>query len=264
MQTFAKVLAAWVAVGGGLGVVSAGAAEPRGKAVVLVAGATGGTGREVVERTLAAGHEVRVLVRDEAKARERFGDRVTYATGDVLKPATVSAAMANVDYVISAIGSNTRQDPANKPEFVDYGGVKTLVESARAAKVRQFVLVSSMGVTDPNHMLNRVFDDVLKWKLKGEDALRASGVPYTIVRPSGLQNGPGGTTGFRTTQGDPKGGTGLIARGHVAAICVAALGRDEALGKTFEVAGDKAAAPPEWNTFFAQLARDAAPAPVNE
>lgn len=266
MQGLAKVLAVLLAAGcGGLSAGANAAGDPGGgRAVVLVAGATGGTGREVVTRALAAGHEVRVLVRDEARARERFGERVTYAVGDVLEPATIRAAMQDVDYVISALGSNTRQDPANKPEFVDYGGVKTLVEEAHAAKVRQFVLVSSMGVTDPNHMLNRVFDNVLTWKLKGEDVLRASGVPYTIVRPSGLQNAPGGKAGFRTTQGDPKGGTGLIARDDVAAICVAALGRADALGKTFEVAGDKSAVPPAWDSFFATLKRDTAPATVNE
>jgi hypothetical protein len=50
-----------------------------------------------------------------------------------------------------------------------------------------------MGVTDPDHMLNKILDNVLVWKLRGEDALRAAGVPYTIVRPGGLQDGPGGS-----------------------------------------------------------------------
>lgn len=226
-------------------------------ALVLVTGATGGTGREVVEQALAAGYAVRALVRDEAKARALFGDRVGYITLDVRDSAALPAAVEGVDYVISALGANSRRDPTNKPELIDYGAVKVLAESAQKAGVKQFVLLSSMGVTDPNHMLNKILDNVLLWKKRGEDALRATGMPYTIVRPGGLRDGGRGESGgLIVLQGDPQ-QLGQVTRGDVAAILVHALANDAALFRTFEVIGDPNGSPPDWGSFFDGLERDA-------
>lgn len=226
-----------------------------GAETVLVAGATGGTGREVVHLALARGFAVRALVRDEPKARALFGDRVTYVVTDVRESAALPAAVAGADYVICALGSNSRREPDNKPELIDYGAVKGLADSAKVAGVRQFVLLSSMGVTDPDHMLNKILDNVLLWKKRGEDALRASGVPYTIVRAGGLRDGPAGDGGITVMQGDPK-AMGQIARADVAAILVAALGRKDARAKTFEVIGNPNGTPPDWDRFFEELHAD--------
>lgn len=227
-----------------------------GPALVLVTGATGGTGREVVNQALAAGYAVRALVRDEAKARALFGERVSYIALDVRDSAAIPAAVAGVDYVISTLGSNARSDPTNTPELIDYGAVKALAESAQAAGVKQFVLLSSMGVTDPNHMLNKILDNVLLWKKRGEDALRATGMPYTIVRPGGLRDGEkGGSGGLTVLQGDPQ-QLGQVTRGDVAAILVQALANDAALFRTFEVISDPNGSPPDWNTFFDGLEPD--------
>ena len=61
---------------------------------------------------------------------------------------------------------------------------------AAAADLNQFVLVSSGGVTHEDHVLNKMFNNVLIWKFKGEEAVRNSGVPYTIFRPGGLVDKP--------------------------------------------------------------------------
>jgi uncharacterized protein YbjT (DUF2867 family) len=224
--------------------------------VLLVVGATGGTGQEVVKQGLAAGYRVRALVRDEAKARELLGDNVQYFVGNVRDPATLTAAFRGSEYVVSALGSNSRRDPDNKPEFIDYGGVKTVAEAAKAADVRQVVLVSSMGVTDPDHMLNKALDNILVWKLRGEDALRASGVRYTVVRPGGLTNDAGGQSGILAMQGDPKGTVGRISRADVAAVCIAALGRKDAYGKTFEIISDKDKKTVDFAALFGSLKTD--------
>lgn len=223
--------------------------------LLLVAGATGGTGRHVVEQALAAGYRVRALVRDEARARTLFGDRVQYVVGDVREPATLTPAVAVADYVISAIGSNSSGEPENTPERIDYRGIEALALAAKQAGVKHFVLVSSMGVTNPDHLLNRILDGLMRWKLAGENALRASGVPYTIVRPGALKDSPGGE-GLRVMQGDPRDVVGQIARADVAAVTVHALGRAEAMGKTLEVLGDTAAPPPDWERFFSALRTD--------
>jgi uncharacterized protein YbjT (DUF2867 family) len=236
-----------------------GAARGKGGAasgpLVLVAGATGGTGQEAVRQALAQGFAVRVLVRNEDAARPLLGEKVQYAVGNVRDPAAVAKAVKGVTYVISALGSNSQRDPENKPEFIDYGGTKNLVEAAKAAGVKQFVLVSSMGATHEDHPLNKMFDNILVWKLKGEDALRASGVPYTVVRPGGLRNSPAGQTALTALQGDPK-VNGQVSRADVAAICVAALGNKAAQGKTFEVIGADGAPPSDWTAFFAALRAD--------
>jgi len=235
--------------------VGLGSDEPE-KARVLIVGATGGTGQAAVEQALDKGYMVRVLVRDKERASTLFGDRVTYVVGDVREPRTLRAAMRDVQYVISAVGSSGARDPENSPELVDYGGVKALAEAARVARVQHFVLTSSMGVTNPENRLNQILDNILIWKLKGETALRATGVPYTIVRPGGLTNDPGGQQGLKVMQGDPKEVTGKISRADVASVLVNALGRRDALGKTFEVISDPKTSSVDWDRLFSGLKPD--------
>ena len=224
--------------------------------VVLGAGATGGTGQEVVEQALARGLRVRALVRDDAKARQLWGDRVQYAVGDVREPRSLKRAVKGVDQVISALGANVHRDPENSPERVDYAGVKALAEAAKAGGVSQFILVSSMGVTHPDHQLNAMLDNILSWKLKGEDAVRATGIQYTIVRPGDLTNEPGGRRGVRIMQGDPANGLGSVSRADVAAILVSAIGRQDLYGKTFEVVGDHERPRIEWASLYTGLQPD--------
>ncbi|MFW2403541.1 MAG: SDR family oxidoreductase [Gammaproteobacteria bacterium] len=221
--------------------------------LVLVAGATGRTGTEIVTELLANGYRVRAFVRDIEKAREKLGDEIEFAQGDVRQLATIEAALTGVDALISAIGAG-RGDPSNGPEFVDYGGVKNLADAAVAANLRQLVLVSSMGVTQEDHILNKMFNNVLIWKFKGEEALRASGVPYTIVRPGGLTNAEGGEVEIVFQQGDTE--AGAIPRADVARVCVAALDSEDALNKTFEINSGKNPPAPEVSAAFAALETD--------
>ena len=223
--------------------------------IVLVAGAAGGTGREIVRELNAGGYSVRALVRDPAAARATLGDTVEYVTGDVRQRASLDAALKGVRFVISAIGAS-RKDPANGPEFVDFQGVRNLADAAAAAKVEQLVLISSAGVTHEDHVLNRMFNNVLVWKGKGEAAVRASGVPYTIVRPGGLTNTAGGKTGVRLEQGDK--GTGFVPRADVARVCVAALKSPAARNRTFELYSAQTGPDMDWDAAFGQLAADGA------
>jgi uncharacterized protein YbjT (DUF2867 family) len=200
--------------------------------LILVAGATGRTGQLVVSELLASGYRVRAFVRNAEEAREKFDVDIDFAVGDVRQRESIDAALDGVAAIICAIGAG-RGDPSNGPEFVDYGGVMNLVEAARDADLRQFVLMSSGGVTHEDHVLNKMFDNVLIWKFKGEEAVRNSGVPYTIVRPGGLIDKPSDPSAVILQQGDS--GEGMIPRADVAIILVNSLQYPEALGKTFEV-----------------------------
>lgn len=219
---------------------------------VLVIGATGRTGREIVSAAQTRGLQVRVLVRDLSSAQARFANTVEYVVGDVRKPQDMGEWMKDVDYVISALGSNVRREPENTPQRIDYAATRDLAAAAAAAKIKHFVLVSSMGVTHDDHMLNRMLDNILKWKLQGEDALRDSGVPYTVVRPGGLRDGPRSGL-IRVKQGDDPADQGQISRADVAYVCLEILGRPEALGKRFEIVAE------EWSSRLSTLKMDPQP-----
>ncbi|AET04303.1 protein HIGH CHLOROPHYLL FLUORESCENCE PHENOTYPE 173, chloroplastic isoform X2 [Medicago truncatula] len=108
----------------------------------------------------------------------------------------------------------------------------------------RFVHVSSAGVTRPERpgldlskqppavRLNKELDYILTYKLKGEDLIRESGIPYVIVRPCALTEEPAGAD-LIFDQGDNI--TGKISREEVARMCVAALESPYACDKTFEV-----------------------------
>ena len=224
---------------------------------LLVIGATGGTGREVVRQAEARGLKVRAFVRDEARARATLGERIEYVEGDVRSGTGIDVAMHGVDYVVSALGSNVRVDAQNTPEKVDYEGIRKLAETAARTGVRHFVLVSSMGVTHEDHPLNKMFGNILVWKRKGEEAVRASGVPYTIVRPGGLLDTSGGKADIRAFQGDDLKNNGRIPRADVAAVCLNALGNSRAAGKTFEIVSGVEGNRVDWNGLFAGLKADA-------
>lgn len=234
--------------------------KPRasGPAVVLVAGATGKTGRLILEQLRRDPRfAIRPMARDVAAARKNVGAEYAWVAGDVTRPETLGPALTGVSLVLCAIGATERSGP-NSPEHVDYGGVKNLTDAARAAGVRQLVLESSMGAGSGGGLLGMVLNllsgDVLKWKAKGEAHLRASGVPYTIIRPGGLTDDPAGQTGIVFRQGDER--SGRIARGDVAEVMIATLDNPDALRKTFESFSDANARRDAWRTGFSALRPD--------
>lgn len=229
------------------------------RGTVLVVGATGKTGKLIVPRLLEEGYQVKAFVRDATKARKELGRDIQLATGDVTIPATIEVAMDGVDLVISAVGAGAASGN-NRPEKVDFEGVQNLAAAAVAANVQHFVLISSMGVTHEDHVLNRMFGKVLIYKAQGEQALRDSGVPYTIVRPGGLVNTPGGERRVVAIQGDPIMDSAQIPRADVAEVCVQALAQPAARNRTFEIYTEEGVAVSDWAAFFAPLEPDPQPA----
>ena len=225
---------------------------------VLVPGASGKSGRFVMAILAEQGYDARGMTRNVERAAAASDADYTWVQGDAKNPEDLTAAMDGVDYVICTIGT---QEPTgdNSPEFVDYGGVKNLVDAAKAANVKHFVLLSSAGASreDPEDRLNKMFGNVVIWKHRGENYLKASGLDYTIVRPGGLLENlyEQGERGLKFEQGDM--GTGIIHRGDVAEVLVAALQDPAAKGKSFELYSDETAPPDNWRDGgFAGLTPD--------
>lgn len=198
---------------------------------ILIAGATGKTGRIIVQMVLDRGDRPRILVRDQDLAQNLFGDQVDVYVGDVRQPESLLPAVSGVDILISAIGTRT---PVGKncPKRVDYEGVINLIQAARESGVQRFILISSISVTQPNHPMN-CFGRILEWKLKGENALRESGLSYAIIRPGGLVDSSEGEKLWIFDQGDKILGT--ISRTALAEICLCAADYPQNLHITFEI-----------------------------
>lgn len=220
--------------------------------VVVVLGGSGRTGLNTVKYLMDAGATVRAGTRDPAKAAETHGSDINWVKLDVTDKTSLEQAMEGATYVISSIGNN--KDAAN----VDYGGVASAVDAAKAAGVKHFTLISSAGVTQPDHFLNRVFNNLLMWKFKGEQHLRASGLDYTIIRPYGLQDDLDARSKFTSIlflQGDDI-PNGVIDRKDVAKVALASLKAEGASGKTFELTNYLAFAPKNWDVQFAMMPAD--------
>lgn len=216
------------------------------KGKVLVAGATGKTGRWVVSRLQRYGVPVKVLSRSEEKVRT-LGE-VEIVTGKIQNDEDVARAVEGCSAVISALGSSEVFGEAS-PGEVDRDGVIRLVDQAAKAGVKHFGLVSSMAVTKWYHPLN-LFGGVLTKKFEAEEHLRnvfgKEGRSYTIVRPGGLKDGEPLLHELHVEQGDNM-WSGWINRGDVAELLVVSLWTDKARNKTFEVVNEGEGEQPQDN-----------------
>jgi len=217
----------------------------------LVAGATGETGRRIVRVLVAKGMPVRALVRDREAAREVLPNPVEIATGDVLEPGTIEAAIADCTVLICATGARPGFDPTG-PYQVDYEGTKNLIDVAKAHNIQHFVLVSSLCVSRFFHPLN-LFWLVLWWKKQAEDYLINSGLTYTIVRPGGLKSDDTDARPLIMAPADTL-FEGNVPRLKVAETCVEALTSPSAHNKVLEIIAQANAAEKSYPELFASVA----------
>jgi uncharacterized protein YbjT (DUF2867 family) len=185
----------------------------------LVVGATGETGRRIVQQLVNRGIPVRAVVRDPVKAQSILPTAAELVVGDVLQPETLKAAMADCTVVLCATGARPSLSPLG-PYQVDYEGTKNLIDVAKAAQVEQFVLVTSLCASRFFHPLN-LFWLILVWKHQAEQYLQQSGLTYTIVRPGGLKNVEDESS-IVMSKADTL-FEGSIPRTKVAQVCVEAL-----------------------------------------
>jgi uncharacterized protein YbjT (DUF2867 family) len=148
--------------------------------MILVAGATGVLGSEIVRRALVAHEEVRAMVRSTSNpgAVDRLrksGAEIVVA--DVKDPATLVAACKGVDAVISGITAITTAQPGDSFDATDGQGTKNLIDAAKKSGAKKFVFVSFDTAHVPDAPLAQA-------KRSAEEHLKKSGMDYTILHPS--------------------------------------------------------------------------------
>jgi uncharacterized protein YbjT (DUF2867 family) len=145
--------------------------------MILLAGGTGLLGTQVVHLLTARGHHLRVLTRDPKTAGHLSSEYVETVTGGVQNRAAIERALARARVVISAIqGFSGTGD--SSPRTVDLQGNSTLIQAAWKAGVEHFILVSVHGAA-PDHPM-----ELFRMKYLAEQELKASGLSWTIIRPT--------------------------------------------------------------------------------
>ncbi|XXX72169.1 SDR family NAD(P)-dependent oxidoreductase [Sorangium sp. So ce134] len=191
--------------------------------MILITGATGTIGREVVRQLVERGAPIRAMTRDPARAAA-FGREVDVVRGDLEEPASLRAALDGVEalFMLSAPGPSIAAHDVAMVDAAKKGGVKRLVKlSAFGADLR-----------------SRVGD----WHRAGEHAARTSGLAWTLLRPVGFASNvlqwaaairAGGVVPIWTGDGRQ----GIVHPRDVAAVAVAALTSDRHDGRTYTLTG---------------------------
>lgn len=157
---------------------------------IAVFGASGSTGREVVDQALAKGHEVSVLVRDPAAYNVRH-DRLEVVVGDIGQAQSVEDVVRGQDSVISALGSTKRG-----PVTVCSDGAKAIMTAMEKHDLRRLLAVSVYGAGSSRDrslfviLTRAMLGKNMLDKDRMEELIHASSLDWTIVRPPRLTAGP--------------------------------------------------------------------------
>ncbi len=218
---------------------------------VLVTGGTGFIGPHVVRAIADKGHEPKLLVRDSTRSRELPGQPVV---GEMTNTVSLQHAVEGVDAVVHLVA--IRQGPEEEFKRVMEQGTRDLVTAAKDAGVKRLVLMSALGTSEQTK--NLVPYHHAKWEM--EQAVKGSGIEHTIFRPSFVFGRGGGIlpTFRKLAKLTPV--TPIIGSGEqriqpiwiddVAAYFAAALEKENAANKTFELGGPEAVT---WNEFWQRL-----------
>lgn len=228
---------------------------------VLVIGATQGTGALIVPRLLRDGYAVRVLARTPERARASFGNSVDVAEGDVTKPDTLPAAMDGIHHLILTVGVTRRPAPESLVKATEYDGTLNVLAAAREARLPgRFMYMGAIGTTRGSIAslgLNLIKGNTLRWRRRAEEAIRASGLAYTIVHAGILVNAPPGTRRVYVAQeGYPMSLRYRVGREDAAEVFVQALARPQTRNTTFDAVWGKGRGGTTWDHVFTGLRPD--------
>jgi len=218
-------------------------------AKLLITGGTGFVGGYVMDALIEAGHSVRALVRSGEVPQKALEEKpVEFAGGDVVSGAGLEEAATGMDAVVHLVGI-IRERPGAGFEEVHVKGTENMLRAAAAAKVRRFIHMSALGSRPDG--VSRYH----KTKWRAEEAVRASGIPYVIFRPSVIF-GPGdefinklrsfyNNPFFVPVIGNGKPKLQPVYAKDVARCFASAVDNPAALNRAFELAGPKEYSTPQ-------------------
>lgn len=200
---------------------------------IAIAGANGQIARLLHPMLIEAGHEVRGIIRkkEQADSLEEMG--VEPVVADIEAEEDLSDAVGDADAVLFAAGAGAGSG-AERKWSVDRDGAIKLIDACKANGIHRYVIISAMGLETPRG--SEVFRVYQKAKLEADNALKESGLDYTIVKPG------------RLTDDSPSGlieagknlDSGEIPRADVAAVLAAVFDDDSTAGLEFDlVSGDQ-------------------------
>ena len=189
----------------------------------LITGATGDVGSKVVKQLIQRGERPRVFARNAEKAHAQFGDKVDIVSGDLSDAASLQRALAGVEKLF-LVNSG--------PQIPVLDGLA--VQAAKTAGVRHIVKLSSLDVEQKLA--------IGAWHAKGEAAIRASGIRFTFVRPTGFMSNLLAWSRSIVAEGIVRSSTGdgkrpFIHSEDIAAVAVRALTADDYVGKALPITG---------------------------
>jgi len=197
---------------------------------VAIAGAHGKIAMLLGEMLVRRGDIVWGLIRNPDHEADLQAIGVEPVVCDLESDHDVTEAVGGAESVVFAAGAGPGSGAARK-RTMDLGGALKLIDASRAKGIRRYLMVSAMGAADPPAEGGDVFAEYLRAKAEADEALRASGLEYTIVRPG------------RLTDADPTGNVqvgarlprGEIARADVAAVLLACLDSRHTIDRSFDV-----------------------------
>lgn len=243
---------------------------------ILVIGTTGNNGGDIVRALDAIGARPRLLVRDLAKAQERFPGERDWVQGDITKPETLGPAMQGIQVVINAAATRDATGP-NNFEAVDLGGTQNVIAAAKAAGVKRVVLITGMTVGRPESEWPKMFVKGFGAKRDAEKAMIASGLEYVILRPTGIRPRPANQWSIAliaqkdyqvsadeiamrapTTPADPSGPppAGSISRTDLAEVAIVTAVHPDARNRVFIVTQGREPASDKWVKLLKRMPRN--------
>jgi putative NADH-flavin reductase len=187
---------------------------------IIVFGASGGTGKQVVEQALHRGHHITAVVRNPKSITLRH-ERLEIIKGDVFRPDTFEKAINGKDVIISCLGIQKQE-----PTTLYSEGISNILKAMQTAGAHRIVCLSAAAVIVPpkssflmkfvtKNILQRIFRHSYADMLIMEKIVRESNLDWTIIRPPWLRNSRH-TRIYRTTINEPLHNPSKLSRADLA------------------------------------------------
>jgi putative NADH-flavin reductase len=207
---------------------------------VIVFGATGGTGRHVIQQALDKGYQVTAVVRNPEQLSLRHPD-LKLVKGDVLLPDTFQREIARHDAVISCLGIAKIQ----KTTLYSVG-IQNIIKAMRDSRIKRLVCISSGAISIPvnsswimtfliKNVLQRLYRPIYSDMLLMENAVADSDLDWTILRAPKLTNGER-SNNYRVITGQPLRNIPKIARADLADYIIGHLQEEKTYQSRVEIA----------------------------